>query len=137
MIVTAQDPHQLEMSLDAYMSEVDLACKKTRELLVGAGLEGRLFDVILVLREALNNAIRHGNRCTEGKRVSCRCRLEGNDLAIEIEDEGEGFDWMPCLDRQPEAVSECGRGMSIMRMYTTSMEFNGKGNRLTLRMRMG
>jgi serine/threonine-protein kinase RsbW len=46
----------------------------------------------LAVREAVANAIKHGNRQDPGKRVEVDLELEGDDLVVRIEDQGNGFD---------------------------------------------
>lgn len=45
----------------------------------------------MAVREAVANAIKHGNKLDLTKRVSARMWIEGNVLNIRIEDEGKGF----------------------------------------------
>ena len=50
-------------------------------------------DVECALREALDNAVVHGNREDPQKQVHISCRCEpGKELSIVIRDEGAGFD---------------------------------------------
>src|SRR5437870_5426621 len=50
-----------------------------------------VFGIRLALEEALVNAIKHGNRMAEDKRVHVRCRITEDMVRVVIEDEGEGF----------------------------------------------
>ena len=54
---------------------------------------GEELSVELALREALNNAVLHGNRLDPGKlvRVYCRCEL-GKGVFVVVKDQGRGFD---------------------------------------------
>jgi len=70
--------------------------------------------VELALREALSNAILHGNRLDARKLVHVRCRCEGrNGVFIVVRDQGHGFD--PNQVPDPLAFenlhAEHGRGM--------------------------
>ena len=49
-------------------------------------------DVEIALREALANAIIHGNLENPQKHVHVRCRCKRDDVSIAVEDEGRGFD---------------------------------------------
>ena len=51
---------------------------------------------------------------------------------MEIEDEGDGFDWRTAVDRQPSMDADHGRGIIIMQRYASECRYNEKGNRLTL-----
>jgi anti-sigma regulatory factor (Ser/Thr protein kinase) len=49
-------------------------------------------DVEIALREALANAIIHGNHENPRKHVHVRCRCNPDELSIAVKDEGRGFD---------------------------------------------
>jgi len=49
-------------------------------------------EVEVALREALANAVLHGNHQNAGKRVYIRCRIQFGELLIIVKDEGTGFD---------------------------------------------
>lgn len=71
-------------------------------------------DVEAALREALANAVFHGNKRDTHKKVYVSCRIRpGKGLSIVIRDEGNGFD--PAKIPDPTAAdnvnSENGRGM--------------------------
>jgi len=53
-------------------------------------------DVEIALREALANAVLHGNRQNASKRVYTRCRIRLGELLIIVKDEGTGFDSTHC-----------------------------------------
>lgn len=96
--------------------------------------ENDVFAVHLALEEALVNAIKHGNHRDPSKLVGVVFRLKSDRVHIEITDEGEGFDPEavpdPTLEENLEIPS--GRGLMLMRCYMTSLEFNAKGNRVTM-----
>jgi hypothetical protein len=75
-------------------------------------------SVELALREALNNALVHGNRLDAHKlvHVRCRCRV-GEGISISVSDQGQGFD--PSAVPDPLAVEifqiEHGRGIYLMK----------------------
>src|ERR1700720_2404111 len=50
----------------------------------------------VAVRESVINAIKHGNRGDEGKRVAVSFSIESGRLEVSVRDEGSGFD--------PEAV---------------------------------
>ncbi len=49
-------------------------------------------DVEIALREALANAIIHGNHENPRKHVHVRCRCNSDELSFAVKDEGRGFD---------------------------------------------
>ena len=52
----------------------------------------RIEDIKTVVSEAFLNAIEHGNRGREGRKVTIRFVLEADSLRIDIQDKGRGFD---------------------------------------------
>jgi|SRR5579862_3690877 len=87
-------------------------------------------SVELALREALNNALVHGNRLDAHKlvHVRCRCRV-GEGISITVSDQGEGFD--PNAVPDPLSVeklqSEHGRGIYLMKWAMDRVSFQGGG----------
>src|SRR5882724_8355660 len=86
--------------------------------------------VELALREAVSNAIFHGNRLEAGKLVHVHCCCEGaKGVFIVVRDQGHGFD--PNTVPNPLAVenlqAEHGRGIHLMRsaMDAVSVERGG------------
>ena len=61
-------------------------------------------DVEIALREALANAIIHGNHEDRRKLVHVTCRCEPDDVSIAVKDEGKGFDVNHVLD--PQKISD-------------------------------
>lgn len=55
--------------------------------------DGSEVDIEIALREALANAVAHGNHENPHRRVyvTCRCSTEG-EVSITVRDEGRGFD---------------------------------------------
>lgn len=90
--------------------------------------------VHLALEEALVNAIRHGNQLDHAKCVQVCCRLSPRRFWVQIEDEGAGFN--PCDVPDPRAPENlerpCGRGLLLMRHFMSRVEYNSKGNSVTM-----
>lgn len=88
----------------------------------------------IILTELFANAIYHGNRGDHSKRVIIGHVIDKKKVTISILDEGDGFD--PQLVPDPtlpeNLVKDCGRGLYIVKNYADSMDFNEKGNRVTI-----
>jgi len=93
-------------------------------------------DIEIALREALLNAIIHGNREDPHKHVyvTILCGTEG-EVAITIRDEGAGFDSNSVLDpTAPEQVmSAHGRGIYLMRALMDEVSFEEGGTVVYMR----
>jgi len=77
-------------------------------------------DIMLVLTEAVNNSIHHGNRCCPEKQVLVKSEVvKENLISFIIQDEGKGFDPSKLPDpTAPENIGEPnGRGVFLMRQF--------------------
>ncbi len=90
-------------------------------------------SVTVVVRELLNNAIRHGNQQEASRLVKVSVsHVEGYRFRVEVEDEGEGFDYA-ALDMTPPQDPRLleSRGYILIHSLTERLVFNEKGNRVT------
>lgn len=93
-------------------------------------------DVRLALREALNNAVVHGNSMDSRKLVQVRCRCEvGTGVQITVTDYGEGFDPGEVPDPlTPEGLlAEHGRGIHLMKSVMDEVSFERGGTVVHMR----
>jgi serine/threonine-protein kinase RsbW len=93
-------------------------------------ITGEESAVELALREALNNAVVHGNRLDAGKLVHVRCRCKaGEGICLVVSDQGQGFDASSVPD--PVAVenllAERGRGIHVMKLAMDKVSFEQRG----------
>ncbi len=97
--------------------------------------DAEMHQVELALREALTNAIVHGNREDPSKKVvvNCFCQPERGMLLV-IEDEGSGFDPRKVPDpRHAECLFQThGRGLFLMRRTMDRVRISRAGRRVTL-----
>ena len=111
--------HGFALDMDTDLSNVDLCVEHIRLFLEKRGEEGHLFAVSLLAREALNNAMIHGNGLDPAKRVSFRFTARDGGYDLEVEDQGPGFDWRGFLDFDPErAFAPNGRGIALSRQLS-------------------
>ena len=96
------------------------------------------FEIELALREALANAIVHGNGNDPGKRiyVNCRCTPDG-DVSITVEDEGNGFDHdaVPDPTSPDNRLRTNGRGIYLIRTLMDAVDFERGGSVVRMRKR--
>jgi len=97
-------------------------------------LDRELFSIKLALEEALVNAIKHGNQYDRNKKVEIAYQVLTDRFVISITDEGEGFD--PADVPDPTAVENlerpCGRGLMLIKHYMTEVNYNDRGNSVTM-----
>lgn len=119
-------------------SDTNEARRILDELLGGLGDNGwgeeHTFGIHLAVEEALMNAIKHGNQRDPDKFVSVEYRFHKKILQIVIQDEGDGFDPDdvpdPTLEENLELPS--GRGLMLMKTFMTHVDYNDKGNCVTM-----
>jgi len=99
---------------------------------------GEEFDVELALREALDNAIVHGNQEDPETKVHIRCRCHpGNEISIVVTDQGKGFDFEKIVGNgiSSDPGSEHGRGIQLMKAYMDDVRFARGGSEVHMRKR--
>lgn len=145
-----ETPESITITFSSTMGNVDRVCGETIRFLINFFKEvsdcsegvdcykcftSHLFSIQLVMREGLTNAVRHGNCLNACKTVKCSVRINPNQLIrLEIEDQGDGFDWRKEQLRDVDAngAAEHGRGLLIMGQYFSRYWYNDRGNRLVL-----
>ena len=99
---------------------------------------GQEFDVELALREALDNAVVHGNQEDPEAKVHIRCRCRpGNEISIVVTDQGKGFDFEKIVGNgiALDPASEHGRGIQLMKAYMDDVHFERSGSEVHMRKR--
>lgn len=95
----------------------------------------------LAVREAVANAIKHGNGADASKQVEVEVGLEGQEVVVSVRDEGPGFEPGTVADpRAPEnLLRPGGRGIFYMRSLMDGVDYrfgaNG-GTEVVLRKRV-
>src|SRR6266478_241227 len=100
---------------------------------------GEEFDVELALREALDNAVVHGNQEDPETKVHIRCRCgPGKEISIVVTDQGKGFDFEKTVGNgiTTDPDSEHGRGIQLMKAYMNDVHFERGGSEVHMRRRL-
>ncbi|RZK38044.1 MAG: ATP-binding protein [Hymenobacter sp.] len=86
-------------------------------------------NIMVAVTEAVNNAIRHGNKFDKDKNVYLSLFANESQLKFEIEDEGAGFDFNNLDDpTAPENIENPGgRGIFLIRHLADEVEFSKDG----------
>ena len=125
---------KLNITFSSTMENVDRACGCALDFLHRMmNVFKHDFEINLLLREGLMNAVKHGNAFALDKLVHFSIRVCPPDtILMEIEDQGEGFQWHEMGYDLPEDFAESGRGIFIIRQYCSLVKYNAKGNHLTI-----
>lgn len=98
--------------------------------------DGSEVEIEMALREALANAVVHGNHENSYKRVfvECRCYMDG-EVSITVRDEGAGFDRSTVPDpTAPEnRLFTHGRGIYLMKTLMDEVSFEKGGAEVRIR----
>lgn len=129
----------LHASLPSNLRDYHAFIQQVLDQLTELGWDKDLFGVHLALEESISNAIRHGNKEDPTKHVEVECRMAPKRFWIRICDEGTGF--------KPEQVPDCcrhdrlevigGRGLALIKAYMTRVQYNDRGNCLTMEKVLG
>jgi serine/threonine-protein kinase RsbW len=93
--------------------------------------------IILAVREGISNAIKHGNKLDESKKVKILLVFENKELHVSIEDQGEGFN--------PESVDNpllpdnllksTGRGIFYIKNFMDEVKYEFRDGKTILKMK--
>jgi serine/threonine-protein kinase RsbW len=125
----------MKSEIDAISPFVDELMFKIRGIHCDPGSE---FAIELALREALANAVLHGNREDAEKKVHVRCECEeGLGVSLVVRDEGPGFDPGQVPDPlAPENLgAEHGRGILLMKQFMDEIHYERGGTEVHMRKR--
>ena len=118
---------------------VDRLCSEWRTGLLAGLAESERFVAELLVREALMNAVAHGNGRARSGDGGCgpagihyRIRQVPGGIVIHVNDGGNGFDWRGWRDGDWQPLAESGRGLQIFARYADRVRFFGNGSRVEL-----
>jgi serine/threonine-protein kinase RsbW len=132
----------LRLSIGSDLDQVDLV-----GVVVQSALEQIAVDqesshwLVMAVREAVINAVLHGNRQESDRRVLVEVDLKGSELVVRVEDEGQGFDPdnLPDPTAPENLLRPSGRGIFMMRQFADSIEYSfpsKRGTVVTMRKRI-
>ena len=123
------------LKIESEIKNMRIVEKTIDEISDELSISGDYYGKIMVsTMEAVNNAIIHGNKSDIKKYVLIEIIGEKKVLKISIEDEGPGFRPKEIPDpTKPENIENLsGRGVFLMSKLADSIEFNERGNKVTL-----
>jgi serine/threonine-protein kinase RsbW len=136
------ESHRFHLDLGSRFENIELVQVVLRDALVQLGMdEDARHWVDVAVREAIANAIKHGNLQNPEKKVHVDLSLDGDELVIQVGDEGPGFD--PAQIHDPLAPENLlrpnGRGIFYMKSFMDEIHYGtrpGGGTVVTLRKRV-
>jgi serine/threonine-protein kinase RsbW len=122
---------EIDAWIPSEIAAISLLVERVMRLIEGSHcITGEQYAVELALREALNNAVVHGNRLDARRLVHVRCCCEvGEGISVIVSDQGQGFDARSIPDllavENPEA--EHGRGIQLVKWAMDEVLFERRG----------
>lgn len=123
---TVGDKHT-EFSISSKIGSIDEAVVRAvrfaREMGFG---EDALFGIDMAVREAVANAVKHGNRLDASKKVNISLSETGGGLEITVRDHGEGFrvEDVPDPTNPENLLKADGRGILFMQNFVDTVEWH-------------
>jgi serine/threonine-protein kinase RsbW len=131
--ISREEDFAISCTFSSTLANIDRAINGIRDFLVSRRIEYSRFELLFILREALNNAVIHGNGNNSDLQVHCTLAIADDTLAITVADQGKGFDWRQQIMKKPvSTVTTSGRGLNVMDHYGYAIRFNDAGNTLYL-----
>ncbi|MFC2129230.1 ATP-binding protein [Bacteroidota bacterium] len=95
-------------------------------------------NVLVATMEATNNAIIHGNKSDPSKVVIVKIKKEQDELVVNIQDQGTGFDPKTIPDpTAPENIEKInGRGIFLMERLSDEIHFSDEGRIVELKFKI-
>jgi serine/threonine-protein kinase RsbW len=128
----------LDVWLDSSLDSVDAAESSVLEAAGDIGFdEEDLHRLGMAVREAMVNAVVHGNRYNSRKKVHLECTQIEDRLNVSITDQGEGFDPRAIPDPLAEEnlLRQSGRGIMLIQAFVDEFSIkpgDPQGTRITL-----
>jgi serine/threonine-protein kinase RsbW len=134
---------EIRLAIGSSLDNLELVQMVVQETLARLDLStDATYEIGMAVREAVANAIQHGNQNRPEKRVFIDLGFNQGEVVIRVADEGEGFD----LERVRNPLADenllrpNGRGILFMREFVDEIDytFNRDGGTVvTLRKRIG
>jgi len=120
---------RIEITISSRFENIELVQVIAEHMCENAGLdEDGSHWIGMAVREAVANAIKHGNKLDTRKKVNARFQLHGSELEITISDEGEGFDPETVGDplNPKNLMKTSGRGIFYMKTFMDRIKYSFK-----------
>lgn len=89
-------------------------------------------NLMLLLSEAVTNAIVHGNKLDESKKVEVEVQINSEKIISTVKDHGNGFN--PQVTKNPlseeNLLRDSGRGIFLIREISDSMDYLENGTKI-------
>ncbi len=118
--------NKIEVSIGSALEYLDLVQTVTDCITSFMGFEEDTAHWIgMSVRESVTNAIQHGNKLDQSKKVDIRFEVAPDQLEISVQDQGNGFrvDDLPNPLDPENLLKPSGRGIFYIRSFMDVVEF--------------
>jgi serine/threonine-protein kinase RsbW len=115
-----------ELTLPSRIETVSEAAAAVARILDRLGADEQLvFGIDMAIREAVTNAVIHGNKQDESKHVRVAIKSSPEGIEISVQDEGTGFNptEVPDPTATENIMKTSGRGIFFMRNFVDQVEW--------------
>ncbi len=115
-----------EIKLPSRLESIDEAVVQAIEFAKSVGFsEEEAYPIDMAVREAVANAVKHGNLLDETKQVEIALSSSDKDFEISVRDFGEGFavDEIPDPTNPENLLKANGRGILFIRTFMDEVEW--------------
>ena len=129
-MTTNPTTREIRVQIDSRFEFLDLVQRIAEDVCRVEGFRrDTMLNVGLAVREAVVNAIKHGNRQEAGKRVEVIFRLSPRKLVVAVRDQGAGFDPGELANPlDPRNIFRAnGRGIFFMKSFVDEVAFQRLG----------
>ena len=126
-----------ELRFASRVEAIDEATAAVSEFLSRAGVsEDVAFGIDMAVREAVTNAVVHGNKLDETKFVELSLRTVPGAVEVSVHDQGSGFDpnEIPDPTQKENVLKTSGRGIFFMRNFMDEVDWSVNATGTTARM---
>jgi len=117
----------IELTLPCRIEAIDKAATAVAELVARSGIsEEAAFGIDMAVREALANAVIHGNKLDETKLVEINVKSSLDSLEVSVHDQGQGFNPDDISDptNEENILKSSGRGIFFMRNFFDEVDWS-------------
>ena len=115
-----------ELSLPSRIDTVATAAAAVAEFMGRSGIsEDAAFGIDMAVREAVTNAVLHGNRQDDNKTVDIVLKSSPDAVEISVHDQGPGFnpEEVPDPTANENILKASGRGIFFMRTFMDEVDW--------------
>jgi serine/threonine-protein kinase RsbW len=117
----------VELRIQSNLDYSEIVENITNNLTALAGCTAdHAYFIEMALREIVANAIQHGNKSDLNKTVQIRYRFDKESFHVQVDDQGQGFDYdhLPDPCNPENLLKSSGRGIFLVRSFMDDFSLN-------------